>query len=147
MGCLGTSDTARVRSRLRAQWKEFFPLCEHPECRCMRTHCGVLAEPGARGHPGQQPCCRATAALVELWGGGPQRVGLWGTGVPPPPRDQQDRATSAPGRGNRGRPPKLSVEGPEPAPQRPPREAQRGVTGGCAQGGDRQLTDLAPEHT
>ena len=31
MRCLGTSDTARVRSRLRAQWKEFFPLCEHPD--------------------------------------------------------------------------------------------------------------------
>ena len=60
MRCLGTSDTARVRSRLRAQWKEFFPLCEHPECRCMRTHCGVLVDGRV------VPCCLDADGVLTL---------------------------------------------------------------------------------
>ena len=117
----------------------------------MPVHAHALRRAGRAGSAG------APWATAMLPGDSGSRgaVGRWaaeggpvGDRRPPPThRDQQDRATSAPGRGNRGRPPKLSVEGPEPAPQRPPREAQRGVTGGCAQGGDRQLTDLAPEHT
>ena len=98
MRCLGTSGTARVRSRLRESPVEgvLSPLraSRVPVC----THCAVLAARGARGRPGRQPCW-ATVALMEPRGGGPQRVGACGGKASP--HDQQDRATSAPGQGNR----------------------------------------------
>ena len=93
MRCLGTSGTARVRSRLRESPVEgvLSPLraSRVPVC----THCAVLAARGARGRPGRQPCCRATAGRRAAEGGA--------CGGKASPRDQQDRATSAPGQGNR----------------------------------------------